>query len=167
MKKMPFIVSVVGWSGTGKTTFIESAIKECVRRGIPSAAIKISRHKADLPAETKDSARFRAAGASPSIYLGESEMVIISAQPASIDAAAIERLCPGAAIIFCEGLVVAGSLLVLVAGTETAEEALKRPLASVDILIARSPALIRMAKAKNIPAFAPEEVGRFIDYLVS
>jgi molybdopterin-guanine dinucleotide biosynthesis protein MobB len=166
MNRMPIIVSILGWSGTGKTTFIEAAIGECARRGIAAAAVKKSRHSADLPSGTKDSARFRAAGASPSIYLSESEMVILSAPPALLDASSIAALCPEASIIFCEGLDVEGSSLVLVAGDETGESALKRPLSSIDILIARDSAMLKVAGSKYIKAFTPGECGQFIDHLV-
>ena len=167
MENRPIILSIIGWSGTGKTTFIEAAIRDCACRGISAAAIKKSRHVADLPLDTKDSARFRAAGASPSIYLNESEMVVLTAPPAPMDAGAAITLCPQASIIFCEGLDVPGAALVLVAGEEMAEEALKRPLASIDILIARDQAMISAAAVKGIAAFSPDQVGNFIDYVIS
>lgn len=167
MNRAPVIVSILGWSGTGKTTFIEAVLRECARRGIAAAAVKKSRHAADIPPESKDSARFRSAGASPSIYLSETEMVILAAPPDSMDAVAITALCPEASIIFCEGLEVTGFPRVLLAGIETEESALKRPLASIDILIARDPDMLRLAESKHVKAFLPGEPGYFIDYLIS
>lgn len=167
MGNRPIIVSVLGWSNTGKTTFIEAAIRECARRGLPAAAIKKSRHAADLPPDAKDSSRFRAAGASPSVYLNESEMVLLSAPPPALDAETIAALCPQAAIIFCEGLEAPGAILVLMAGESGSEEALKRPLASADILVARNPSMILAASSKIGAVFEPEQVGSFIDFLVS
>lgn len=161
----PRIVSVIGWSGSGKTTLIESAIKECGRRGIAAAAIKKSRHAADLPPDAKDSSRFRAAGALPSIYLSDTEMVALSAPPAAIDARAIAALCPGAGIVFCEGLAVSGAAILLVAGEAEGEAALKRPLAETTLLAARAPSLRELAEARGIPAFSPEDIGRIIDKL--
>lgn len=163
----PTILSVIGWSGVGKTTFIESALEECAKRGITAAALKKSRHEADLPPDAKDSSRFHAAGATPSIYLSESDMVILTSRPALMDAASIEDLCPRASLIFCEGLDVPSAPIVLVAGTEREESGLKRPLSSIDILIARDPGMIVLAESRSIAAFPPEAVGRFIDYLVS
>ncbi|MCE1196921.1 molybdopterin-guanine dinucleotide biosynthesis protein MobB [bacterium] len=167
MKKLPRIVSVIGWSGSGKTTFIEGAIGECARRGVSAAAIKKSRHAADLPPDAKDSSRFRAAGALPSIYLSDTEMVVLAAPPAVIDAGTIAALCPGAAIVFCEGLAVPGSIAALVAGEAEDEAALKRPLAEIDILVARAPGLRKLAAARGVPAFAPEDIGRIIDRLLA
>jgi molybdopterin-guanine dinucleotide biosynthesis protein B len=185
MDRKPLIVAIIGWSGSGKTTFIEAAIGECRRRGIAVAAVKKSRHAADIPPDAKDSERFRSAGASPSIYLGESEMVMLSSPPAPVDAVVLAGLCPEASLILCEGLAVEGSLIVLMAGAETTESGLKRPLNSVDILIAREQTMIRAAQAARaaeadrivdvahaaktvkMAVFAPEEVGRFIDHLLS
>lgn len=167
VKRPSRIVSIIGWSGAGKTTFIESALEECSKRGISAAAIKKSRHEADLPPDTKDSARFHAAGANPSIYLSESEMVVLTAPPAPMDAGAIAALCPLASIIFCEGLAAEGALRVLVAGAETEEKAIKRPLADIDILVAREASMLELAKTRNIKAFRPEDVELFIDYIIS
>lgn len=167
MNMKPIIVSLLGWSGSGKTTFIESAIQECASRGIFAAAVKKSRHSADLPPDTKDSARFRAAGASPSIYVSESEMVILAAPPLILSAEALIALCPHAEIIFCEGLEVGGAVIVLLTGEEKAENALKRPLSDIDAVIARGASMLELAAARNIKAFKPEAVGLFIDYLIA
>jgi molybdopterin-guanine dinucleotide biosynthesis protein MobB len=167
MRIKPIIVSVLGWSGTGKTTFIEAAIAECGRRGIDAAAVKKSRHQADLPPDTKDSARFFSAGASHSVYLSESTMIRLSAAPKSLDGATVEALCPGSAIIFCEGLELAGAHIALVAGAAASESELKRPLSEIGILVARETSMRRAAEAKNIAAFTPDDAERFIDYLVS
>lgn len=165
MQSKPVILSILGWSGVGKTTFIEAAIAECSRRGIPVAAFKKSRHAADLPPDGKDSSRFHAAGANPSIYLSGSEMLLLTAPPAPMDAGAIIALCPQASIIFCEGLLLEGALRVLVAGAETEENALKRPFANIDILVAREPAMLKLAGSRNIKAFPPEDVGQFINHI--
>jgi len=167
MNRLPLMVSILGWSGTGKTTFVEACIAECAGRGIAAAAVKKSRHEAGLPPGTKDSARFRAAGASTSIYLSEKEMVILAAPPSPPDAKGIAALCPGASIIFCEGLELPGCPLVLVAGAGMEESALKRPLSSIDILIAREPAMLKLALSRRIKAFQPGETGLFIDHLIS
>lgn len=165
MSRIPRIVSVIGWSGSGKTTFIEGAIGECARRGIAAAAIKKSRHAADLPPGAKDSSRFRAAGALPSIYLSGTEMVTLSPPPAAMDAGTIAALCPGAEIVFCEGLAVPEASILLIAGDVREEASLKRPLADIALLAARAPDLRELAAARGIPAFAPDEIGLIIDAL--
>lgn len=166
MKSKPVILSILGWSGAGKTTFIEAAIAECARRGIPVSAIKKSRHVADFPPDGKDSSRFHAAGAEPSIYLSGSEMLSLSAPPATMDADAIIALCPEASIIFCEGLALEGAFRVLVAGAETEEKALKLPLADIEILVAREPVMRKLAESRKIKAFNADDIALFIDSIL-
>lgn len=167
MKRKPLIITVIGWSGSGKTTLIEAAIGECARRGVAAAAIKKSRHAADLPPDAKDSSRFRAAGALPSIYLSDTEMVVLSTPPAAMDAGTIAALCSDAEVIFCEGLALPEAAILLIAGEAEDEAALKRPLAEAALLAARAPSLRELAAARGIPAFAPEDIGHIIDRLLA
>jgi molybdopterin-guanine dinucleotide biosynthesis protein MobB len=167
MRASPIIISILGWSGVGKTTFAEGLIAECARRGIPVAAFKKSRHPADLPPGGKDSTRFYAAGADPSVYLSGSEMLLIGSPPKEMDASAIAALCPRARIVICEGLEVKDAVRVLVAGAETLEEALKRRLADIDILIARAASMRELATRKGVTVFEPESIGRFLDHIIS
>ncbi len=163
----PLIVSVLGWSNSGKTTFIEAAIAECTKRGISTSALKKSHNAASLPSDSKDSSRFRLAGAEPSIYLSGNEIVTLGKAPPRIDRNAITALCPDASIIFCEGLDIEGALLVMTAGDITEEAALKRTLADIEILIARNVEMLNLAKSRNIKFFEPDEIAQFIDYLIT
>jgi len=164
---MPLIVSVLGWSNSGKTTFIEAAIAECAKRGISTSALKKSHNAASLPPNTKDSSRFFRAGAETSVYLNSSEMLILKKAPLQVDEQSIAALCPGASMIFCEGLEPGGALRVLAAGDATEEVSLKRTLADIDILIARNVAMLDLAKSRNVKFFKPDEIAQFIDYLVA
>ena len=56
------IISFVGYSGSGKTTFIEQLIKEIKKRGFSVAVIKHDAHHFDIDYEGKDSYRFYEAG---------------------------------------------------------------------------------------------------------
>lgn len=164
MCRQTIVLSVLGWSNSGKTTFIEASLRECARRGVRAACIKKSRHEADIPEDAKDSSRFFAAGADPSIYLGETASLTLSPPLAGpFDADSVGALCPAAEIVFCEGLAVRGAPLVLVAGSAETEEGLKRPLSEADFLISEAPALLRAAKAAGIPAFSPGEAPLCVD----
>lgn len=57
------IVSVVGMSGTGKTTLLEKLIPELVKRGYRVATIKHHIHDFEIDHEGKDSFRHKKAGA--------------------------------------------------------------------------------------------------------
>ena len=56
-------IGVVGWSGSGKTTFIEGVVARLVASGVGVATIKHAHKRFDMDREGKDSWRHRAAGA--------------------------------------------------------------------------------------------------------
>jgi molybdopterin-guanine dinucleotide biosynthesis protein B len=58
------ILGVVGWSGSGKTTLLEYLLPQLVAHDLHVNVVKHSHHDLILEAPHKDSARFRAAGAS-------------------------------------------------------------------------------------------------------
>lgn len=57
------VFSFIAWSGTGKTTYLESLIAELKRRGVRVAVVKHDAHSFTLDREGKDSHRFADAGA--------------------------------------------------------------------------------------------------------
>lgn len=57
------VFGLIGRSGSGKTTLIEALLPRFAARGLRVNVIKHSHHDAQLEPPTKDSARFRAAGA--------------------------------------------------------------------------------------------------------
>ena len=60
---MPPIISIVGKSSTGKTTFLEKLLRELTARGYNVATIKHSHHSIDFDNPSKDSSRHARAGA--------------------------------------------------------------------------------------------------------
>ena len=61
--KTPPIVSIVGNSGSGKTTFLEKLIPEMIRRGFKVGTIKHDVHGFEMDKPGKDSWRHKHAGA--------------------------------------------------------------------------------------------------------
>lgn len=57
------VYSISAWSGAGKTTFIEGAVRELKRIGIRAAVIKHDAHNFEIDKEGKDTYRFTQAGA--------------------------------------------------------------------------------------------------------
>lgn len=57
------VVSVVAYSGTGKTTFLEKLIPALKRRGVRVAVVKHDAHAFEIDREGKDSWRLTKAGA--------------------------------------------------------------------------------------------------------
>jgi molybdopterin-guanine dinucleotide biosynthesis protein MobB len=73
---MPFILSIVGRSESGKTTLIEKLIPELKRRGYRIGTIKHTHHAIDMDRSGKDSARHRAAGAQ-TVLLASSDQIAL------------------------------------------------------------------------------------------
>lgn len=65
---MPPVISIVGRSQSGKTTFIEKLIPEFKSRGYTIGTIKHSHHNPDIDRSGKDSSRHKAAGADTVIF---------------------------------------------------------------------------------------------------
>jgi molybdopterin-guanine dinucleotide biosynthesis protein B len=72
------IVSFVGRSNSGKTTFIERVIPELVRAGYKVATVKHAGHGFDLDTEGKDSWRHKQAGASSVVILSKGSMAVFA-----------------------------------------------------------------------------------------
>lgn len=59
----PYVVGIVGWKNSGKTTLVERLVSELARRGFRVSTVKHSHHDIAFEAEGTDSARHRKAGA--------------------------------------------------------------------------------------------------------
>lgn len=73
------VVSVVGRSGVGKTTFVEKLIAELSKRGYRVAAIKHNRKGFDLDHPGKDTWRMANAGATAVIMASPKQLGLIKA----------------------------------------------------------------------------------------
>ena len=74
---MPPIVSIVGKSSTGKTTFLEKLIREITDRGYKVATIKHSHHSISFDQPNKDSWRHAQAGAVATMVSSTTEIQVI------------------------------------------------------------------------------------------
>ena len=80
------IISLIGWSGVGKTTFFEKLIAVLKERGIRLGVVKQDGHEFDIDKEGKDTWRFSAAGADEvAIYNGKHGAVMLN-RPTDLDA---------------------------------------------------------------------------------
>jgi molybdopterin-guanine dinucleotide biosynthesis protein MobB len=157
-------VSVIGWSGTGKTTLIVRALEECLRRGIAASAAKRARHEADIDPGGKDSARFLVAGARASLYVGDRTSARFTRSPGKQDAAFYSSFLTDERLVFLEGTRVDGAVTVQVAGSAHDQAGLKLPLSDCDILIAEDPAAFVLEGGRP-RIIAPAAIGEFMDYL--
>jgi molybdopterin-guanine dinucleotide biosynthesis adapter protein len=74
---MPPVVSIVGKSSTGKTTFLEKLLRELTSRGYKIGTIKHSHHSIDFYDSKKDSYRHHQAGASSTLVSSTTSIQII------------------------------------------------------------------------------------------
>lgn len=84
---MPPVVSIVGKSSTGKTTFLEKLLRELSGRRYKVATIKHSHHSIDFHDPKKDSYRHSKAGAAATLVSSTTSFQIIKpvAQELTID----------------------------------------------------------------------------------
>jgi molybdopterin-guanine dinucleotide biosynthesis adapter protein len=78
---MPPIVSIVGKSSTGKTTFLEKILRELTSRGYKVATIKHSHHSISFDDPSKDSYRHAQAGAAVTMVSSTTSFQIIKQLP--------------------------------------------------------------------------------------
>jgi len=74
---MPPIVSVVGRSDAGKTTFLEKLIPALKARGLRVAVVKHDRHGFEMDRPSKDTWRLRQAGADAVMISAPNQMALI------------------------------------------------------------------------------------------
>ena len=159
------IATVFGWSNSGKTTLIAALIEEGWRRGLRCGAAKSSRHPGNFGDETKDTGRFRAAGATPVTYIGVGQSrttAIFVPTPELPDRAWLERIFGDVDRLFVEGLEVEGAGRVLV---EAGDRSGKRGFDEVDILVSDDGERRAVFASGGKRAFPHEAVGAILDAL--
>lgn len=158
------VASFFGWSNTGKTTFIEGVIRALSARGVPCAALKVTKHPGSFLLPGKDSTRFFEAGAEAALA-GGPETVLTLRSPGSLDRTFLDRLFPEARVVLVEGGQIDGALRVLAAGGAAPESELKLPLDGVDVLIVSDPVLAARASGAGVRCLAPGAFEEFITLL--
>jgi molybdopterin-guanine dinucleotide biosynthesis adapter protein len=101
---MPPIISIVGKSSSGKTTFLEKLIRELAGRGYKVATIKHSHHSISFDQPNKDSWRHAQAGAAATMVSSTTEIQIIKPITQEVPIEELARhLGPDYDIILTEG----------------------------------------------------------------
>ena len=75
------VISVTGWSGSGKTCFIEKLIPRLLALGLRPAVIKHDGHDFQMDREGKDTWRFTNAGAVTTAILNDRRAAILDNRP--------------------------------------------------------------------------------------
>ncbi len=100
---LPVIISVVGTSGSGKTTFLEKLIPEFIRRGLKVGTVKHHPHNIELDRKGKDSWRHKQAGAVISILSSPSHIGMVKDVDHDHHPEELAPLLSGVDIILTEG----------------------------------------------------------------
>ena len=79
------VISVTGWSGSGKTRFIERLIPRLLALGLRPAVIKHDGHDFQMDKEGKDTWRFTKAGAVTTAILNDRHAAILDNRPVGLE----------------------------------------------------------------------------------
>jgi molybdopterin-guanine dinucleotide biosynthesis protein B len=98
------IISIVGKSDSGKTTFIEKLLPELVRRGYRVATVKHDVHGFEVDREGKDSWRHKQAGAHTTVISSPQKVALIRDVEKDLTLAELrEKLIQDVDLILSEG----------------------------------------------------------------
>lgn len=81
----PVTVSVTGWSGSGKTTWLEKLLPELSERGIRTAVVKHDAHDFQIDREGKDTWRMAQAGAVVTGIISGRKAALMEYRPVALD----------------------------------------------------------------------------------
>src|SRR5262249_2954965 len=73
----PPVIGIVGWKNSGKTTLIESLLRDLNGRGLRVSTLKHAHHAFDIDHPGKDSFRHREAGAHEVLVTSESRWALL------------------------------------------------------------------------------------------
>lgn len=157
------IVSIVGFSGTGKTRLVVRLIGEIKERGLRVAAVKRCSHGYTLDTEGKDTDDFGRAGAD-GVAMISSEGWAALRQEGTVEAPALAaRLFPDADVVLIEGGKGAAGvpkIEVLRAGLSETPACRPEELLAV---VSDGP----LPAGVPVPAFGPDEAARLADLILS
>lgn len=102
MAGTPPVVVFMGWSGSGKTTFLEKLLGELIARGLRVNVMKHDGHGFQMDKPGKDTWRFAQAGAAAVAISGPNGWAVLS--QSQIGAEDLRRKLPPADLILAEGL---------------------------------------------------------------
>lgn len=152
------VVSVVGYSNSGKTTLLVKIIKELKTRGFKVATIKHHHKNVDIDTPGKDTWRHAQAGADTVVLASPSKVAIIEQTPEGMSLDEIIGKISGVDIIITEGF-----------------KHEKKPKIEVyrssvhDHLITPVEELLAVAsdvEFNGIPCFDLDEPGALVDFLI-
>lgn len=97
------VISIVGWAGTGKTTFLEKLVAAMKERGFRVGVIKHHHGPFELDIPGKDTWRLARAGAACTAIAGPGKAGLVLQVDGEVSPGAIAAMMPGVDLVFTEG----------------------------------------------------------------
>jgi molybdopterin-guanine dinucleotide biosynthesis protein B len=155
---MSLIISIVGKSGAGKTTFLERLIPELKGRGYRVAVVKHDVHGFEVDVPGKDSWRLAQAGSDTVVIAGPSKLALIRGLEREMSLGEIAALLPDADIILTEGYKRGTALKIEVSRRAVSQELLCTEEELVALVTDQSFPL-------DVPQFELDDVAGVVDLL--
>ncbi|MBC8263329.1 MAG: molybdopterin-guanine dinucleotide biosynthesis protein B [Anaerolineales bacterium] len=152
------IISVVGKSGVGKTTFLEKLIAELKRRGLRVAVIKHDVHGFEMDRPGKDSWRLAQAGSDSVVIASPKKLALIKRLDREMALSEIAAFLSDVDIILTEGYTRGDAPKIEVSRRERGEGLLCAPDELVAIVSDQPFDLV-------VPQFDLEDAGGVVDLL--
>ena len=155
-------ISIVGYSGAGKTTLIEKLLRELSQRGLRVATIKHTHHAGALDTPGKDSWRYTQAGAAMSLLVTDAGVQLVASDMKECDPKQLgQHFMPDADLVLAEGFSHAPGVKIEVLRRARSAE----PRCSIeDGVIALVTDVDEVYP--QLPHFALDDVGGIVDFIL-
>jgi molybdopterin-guanine dinucleotide biosynthesis adapter protein len=121
------VVSIVGKSDSGKTTLVETLIRELTERGWRVATVKHHIHEIDIDVPGKDSWRHARAGAVTTMISSPTQFAVVRRVDSERTLDELADAAVGADILLTEGFKRAGSVRIEVSRRGRSDEIISAP----------------------------------------
>lgn len=154
------VLSIVGKSNSGKTTYLEKLIAEMKRRGYKVATIKHDIHGFEMDKPGKDTWRHAQAGADIVCISSPQKMAMIKKVDQELTLDEVVARIDGVDIIFTEGYKREAKRKIEVFRQAVAHE----PLCRKEELLA---VVANVVLYEDIPHFSPDDAAAMADFLIA
>lgn len=166
MNTLP-VVTFVGKSNSGKTTFLEKVVAVLSARGIKLATVKHHPHESASDTENTDSWRHARAGAVVSMVSGPTQFAQFRAvdREVTLDEMAHQAATLGCDLLIAEGYKREPYPKIELSRTERSDEALFAP-DELEALVTNNE-MLAQAYRPHLPVFGLEDIDAFCDFFIN
>ncbi|MCS7281102.1 MAG: molybdopterin-guanine dinucleotide biosynthesis protein B [Desulfobacterota bacterium] len=151
------ILAIVGWSKSGKTTFLEKLIRAAKEKGLKVGAVKHTHHS--LENEDKDTQRLANAGADPVLLVSDKFLLVTKKTERELSLEKIvDDFLGDVDIVLAEGF--KGSKFPKIEVYSEKEGALFKEDPYILAVVAKE------KLDTDLPVFGPDDVERVLDFII-